>query len=270
MRRRIPPVPSPPQSCEDPKDSGPCGRASPQPTAAVEKRREPPRRPNYPQDIAMPHNDHIATATPEARQQRPTASPRRNHILNGVKHAENTYSPKPRRHIYAKYCIHKTKYRSKRQQQSIPSNGQFAQATGLRQLGRRTQGNARHDAGWQNALSSRRGPPFNTLAKPGEVGRARGNQPLEWAGGLERSIRGAAPSRHLREPDSPAPPPWMDNPEEAGVGRWRRAPLCREAVGSHTECGGAIGGDMYKAAVEYVTLLCRKREEPPRGRRTLP
>ena len=31
-----PPVPSPPQSREDPKDSGPCGRASPQPTAAVE------------------------------------------------------------------------------------------------------------------------------------------------------------------------------------------------------------------------------------------
>jgi len=30
-------VPSPPQAREDPKDSGPCGKASPQPTAAVEK-----------------------------------------------------------------------------------------------------------------------------------------------------------------------------------------------------------------------------------------
>ncbi len=26
-----------------------------------------------------------------------------------------------------------------------------------------------------------------------------------------------------------------------------------------------VGGDMYKAAVEYVTPLCRKREEPPEG-----
>ncbi|MFZ8838000.1 MAG: hypothetical protein ACO2PM_03535 [Pyrobaculum sp.] len=44
-------------------------------------------------------------------------------------------------------------------------------------------------------------------------------------------IRGAAPSRHLREPNSPAPPPWMDNPEEAGIGRRRRTPLRSEAVG---------------------------------------
>jgi hypothetical protein len=26
-----------------------------------------------------------------------------------------------------------------------------------------------------------------------------------------------------------------------------------------------VGGDMYKAAVEYVTPLCRKREKPPKG-----
>jgi len=35
--------------------------------------------------------------------------------------------------------------------------------------------------------------------------------------------------------------------------------------GEATECGGTVGRDMYKAAVEYVTPLCRKREEPPKG-----
>jgi len=69
---------------------------------------------------------------------------------------------------------------------------------------------------------------------------------------------------------SRAPPPWMDNPEEAGVGRWRRVAVVQKGGGEATECGGAVGGDMYKTAAEYVTLLCRKREEPPRGRQALP
>jgi hypothetical protein len=85
-------VHSPPQPCEDPKDRGPCGKASPQPTAAMEKRREPPRR----------HNIHktplrlTKTTSPwpsGPRQQRPSASLHLNYILNCVKYAENTYSP---------------------------------------------------------------------------------------------------------------------------------------------------------------------------------
>ncbi len=72
--------------------------------------------------------------------------------------------------------------------------------------------------------------PLNALAKPGEVGGARGNQPPKTLNccTLRKGLLSApedqreatpsvdprgGPTRHF---DSPAPPPCMDNPEEAG------------------------------------------------------
>ena len=116
----------------------------------------------------MPHrHGHPRTA--------PTTSPRRNYILHCVKYAENTYSPKPRRHIYTN-----TVYT-----QNEAQIGNLLRATAIR-AGNRTAS--------VKAKVSRQRParcrlagcfeqwldlPFNTLAKPGEVGGARGNQPPE-------------------------------------------------------------------------------------------
>jgi len=85
---------------------------------------------------------------------------------------------------------------------------------------------------------------------------------LECAGGLERGCRYAGrPPHGIREPVSPAQPPWMDNPEVAGIGRRRRAPLCREAVGWLQNAAG--GRRRYvQSRRKYVTPLCRKCEEP--------
>jgi len=63
------------------------------------------------------------------------------------------------------------------------------------------------------------------------------------------SIRGAPPSRHLRELDSPGPTAVGGQAR----GSWHREEaayaVAQRGGGEATECGGAIGGDMYKAAV---------------------
>jgi len=56
----------------------------------------------------------------------------------------------------------------------------------------------------------------------------------------------------------------MDNPEEAGIGRRRRAPLRSEAVGRLQNAAG--GRRRYvQSRRKYATPLCRKREKPPKG-----
>ena len=61
-----------------------------------------------------------------------------------------------------------------------------------------------------------------------------------------------------------APPPWADKPEEAGIGRRRRAPLRSEAVGRLQNAAGGVGGDMYKAAAN-MQRRCAENVKNPRG-----
>jgi len=101
-------IPSPPQSREDPKDSGSRGRASPQPTAAVEKAE------NHHDDSTTHKASLLPTTTMSPRPPKTTPT-----TPSGIATPQlHTQLRKSRKYIQPKAtaphifnCLHKTKHR---------------------------------------------------------------------------------------------------------------------------------------------------------------